>query len=107
MALSRLLFMAARIVASNPKLRKEVQKAAEASYTKAKPYINKANENINRENTEINKDGISVNNPNEIIYFLFAIAPFTLMLFLIEFLISKKIKTKKMINNIKLNINRI
>ena len=37
MALSRLLFMAARIVASNPKLRKEVQKAAEASYTKAKP----------------------------------------------------------------------
>ena len=43
MALSRLLFMAARIVASNPKLRKEVQKAAEASYTKAKPYINKAN----------------------------------------------------------------
>ena len=33
MALSRLLFMAARIVASNPKLRKEVQKAAEASYT--------------------------------------------------------------------------
>ena len=46
MALSRLLFMAARIVASNPRLRKEVQKAAEASYTKAKPYINKANENI-------------------------------------------------------------
>ena len=45
MALSRLLFMAARIVASNPRLRKEVQKAAEASYTKAKPYINKANEN--------------------------------------------------------------
>ena len=37
MALSRLLFMAARIVASNPRLRKEVQKAAEASYTKAKP----------------------------------------------------------------------
>ena len=46
MALSRLLFMAARIVASNPKLRKEVQRAAEASYKKAKPYINKANNNI-------------------------------------------------------------
>ena len=46
MTLSRLLFMAARIVASNPKLRKEVKKAAEASYTKAKPYINKANKNI-------------------------------------------------------------
>ena len=50
MALSRLLFMAARIVASNPRLRKEVQKAAEASYTKAKPYINKANENIAKNN---------------------------------------------------------
>ena len=48
MALSRLLFMAARIVASNPKLRKEVQQAAEASYTKAKPYINKENESVRK-----------------------------------------------------------
>ena len=46
MALSRLLFMAAKMVATNPTVRKEVQKAAEKSYTKAKPYIKKANENI-------------------------------------------------------------
>ena len=46
MALSRLLFMAARMVASNPKLRNEALKAAEKSYTKAKPYIKKANENL-------------------------------------------------------------
>ena len=64
MALSRLLFMAARIVASNPKLRKEVQKAAEASYTKAKPYINKANENIKEAADEAAKKSP----PNENIY---------------------------------------
>ena len=64
MALSRLLIMAARIVASNPKLRKEVQKAAEASYTKAKPYINKANENIKEAADEAAKKSP----PNENIY---------------------------------------
>ena len=58
-------------------------------------YLSKANEKINRENIEINNDGIKVNNPNEMIYFLFAIAPLTFMLFFIEFLISKKIKIKK------------
>ena len=70
-------------------------------------YFSKAKEKIKRENIEINNYGIKVNNPNEIIYFLFAIAPFTFILFLSELLISKKIKTKKIINNIKLNINKI
>ena len=46
MALSRLLFIAARMVASNPKLRNEALKAAEKSYSKAKPFIKKANENL-------------------------------------------------------------
>ena len=64
MTLSRLLFMAARIVASNPRLRKEVQKAAEASYTKAKPYINKANKNIKEAADEAAKKSP----PNENIY---------------------------------------
>ena len=70
-------------------------------------YLSKANEKINRENIEINNDGINVNNLNEMIYYLFAITLITFMLFLTEFLISKKIKTKKIINNIKLNINKI
>ena len=34
------------MVASNPKLRNEALKAAEKSYTKAKPFIKKANENL-------------------------------------------------------------
>ena len=51
-------------------------------------YFSKANEKIKSENIEINNDGINVNNPNEMIYFLFAIAPFTFMLFLIEFCIN-------------------
>ena len=37
---------------------------------------------------------LSVKRANEIIYFLFAIDPLTLILFLIEFLISINIKTK-------------
>ena len=61
-------------------------------------YLSKANEKINRENIEINNEGINVNNPNEMIYFLLDIAPFTFILFFIEFLTSKKIRIKKMIN---------
>ena len=39
-------------------------------------------------------------------YFLLAIEPLTLILFLIEFFISIKIKTKKTIKSIKLSIRR-
>tara|TARA_B100001540_G_C15704654_1_gene595531 strand:- start:17 stop:391 length:375 start_codon:yes stop_codon:yes gene_type:complete len=70
-------------------------------------YFSSANEKINNENVAISNDGISVNNPKEIIYFLFAIEPLTLILFLIEFLISIKIIIKKNINKIRLIINRI
>ena len=45
----------------------------------------------------INNDGIKVNKPNDIMYFLFATDPLTLILFLIEFLTSIKIIKK---NNI-------
>tara|TARA_B100001778_G_scaffold61580_1_gene48075 strand:- start:65 stop:286 length:222 start_codon:yes stop_codon:yes gene_type:complete len=57
-------------------------------------YFSNAKENKNRENTEISKDGIKVNNEKKIIYFLFAIDPLTLILFLIEFLTSIKIMKK-------------
>ena len=36
--------MAAKFVASNPTLRKEAEKVATSTYTKAKPYVNKENE---------------------------------------------------------------
>ena len=70
-------------------------------------YLSNAKEKINNEKIEINKDGINVNKAKEIIYFLLATAPFTLILFLIEFLISIKIRTKKTNNNNKLKIKRI
>ena len=57
-------------------------------------YFYNAKENKNKENTEISKDGINVNNEKKIIYFLFAIDPLTLILFLIEFLTSMKIIKK-------------
>ena len=63
-------------------------------------YFSNAKEKINNEKIEINKDGINVNKAKEIIYFLLAIAPLTLILFLIEFLISIKIRTKKTNNNL-------
>ena len=56
-------------------------------------YFSRAKENKNKK-TEINRDGISVNNEKKIIYFLLAIEPLTLILFLIEFF-TKKIIIKK------------
>ena len=64
-------------------------------------YFSYAKENRNRENIEINSDGIRVNNEKKIIYFLFAMDPLTLILFLIEFLTSIKIIKK---NNIRRRI---
>ena len=52
-------------------------------------YFSKANENKKSENTEIRREGISVNNAKKIIYFLLAIDPLTLILFLIELKISQ------------------
>ena len=48
MALSRIFFMAARTIASNPRLRKELGKAAQKSYQKAKPYINETSKKLQR-----------------------------------------------------------
>ena len=67
-------------------------------------YFSRAKEKINNEKIAINKDGINVNNPKEIMYFLLATDPLTLILFFIEFLISIKINMKK---NIKYIINRL
>ena len=61
---------------------------------------------MNNEKIAINNDGIRVNRAKEIIYFLFATEPLTLILFFIEFLMSTKIKIKKIINKIKFATNR-
>ena len=68
-------------------------------------YLSKAKEKINREKIAINNDGIKVKSANETIYFLFATEPLTLMLFLIEFLISIKITAKNIRSRIILDIN--
>ena len=48
MALSRIFLMAARTIASNPRLRKELGKAAQKSYEKAKPYIKDTSEKVQK-----------------------------------------------------------
>jgi len=58
-------------------------------------YFSRANENKNKENIEISSDGIKVNNEKKTIYFLLAIEPLALMLFLIELEISLYIIIKK------------
>tara|TARA_B100000579_G_scaffold73557_1_gene56508 strand:- start:141 stop:359 length:219 start_codon:yes stop_codon:yes gene_type:complete len=58
-------------------------------------YFSKANENKKSENTEMRSEGIRVNNEKKIIYFLLAIDPLTLILFLIELDISLNIIIKK------------
>ena len=70
-------------------------------------YFSKAKEKINKENIAINKDGISVKRAKDIMYFLFAIDPLTLILFFMEFFTSIKINTKKINNNIMLTDNKI
>ena len=62
---------------------------------------------MNNENIAINREGISVNNANDIIYFLLAIDPLTLILFLIEFFTSRNIKMIKNNNKNMLDINKI
>ena len=70
-------------------------------------YFSNAKEKMNKENIAINKDGIRVNNAKDIIYFLFAIDPLTLILFLMEFFTSMKIKIKNKSNRQILKINKI
>tara|TARA_B110000014_G_C19933517_1_gene482966 strand:- start:162 stop:518 length:357 start_codon:yes stop_codon:yes gene_type:complete len=70
-------------------------------------YFSKANENKNKEKIDISKEGIKVNSEKKIIYFLLAIDPRILMLFLIEFLISLKIIKKNSNKRIILAINRL
>jgi hypothetical protein len=62
-------------------------------------YFSRANENKNNENIEIRSEGIKVNNEKNTIYFLLAIDPLTLILFLIEVEISLHIIIKKNTNN--------
>ena len=54
-------------------------------------YLSRANEKINNEKTEIKIEGISVNKEKNIMYFLLAIEPLTLIFDLIELEISLKI----------------
>tara|TARA_B100001027_G_scaffold26025_1_gene15349 strand:- start:900 stop:1253 length:354 start_codon:yes stop_codon:yes gene_type:complete len=70
-------------------------------------YLSKAKEKINNEKIAINNDGIRVKSANETIYFLLATEPLTLILFLIEFLISININTKNRSTKIMLDISRI
>mgnify|MGYP001456841401 CR=1 FL=1 len=55
-------------------------------------YFSKAKENKNNEKIEINIDGIKVNREKYVIYFLLALKPSLSISFLIDFLISIKIK---------------
>jgi len=70
-------------------------------------YLSRANEKINNEKIAINNDGIKVKSAKEMIYFLLAIEPLTLILFLIEFLISININIKNKITKMTLDIRRI
>jgi hypothetical protein len=70
-------------------------------------YFSNAKKNKNNENIEIKRDGIKVKSEKKIIYFLLAIEPRTLILFLNEFLISIKIIIKKTNSNIPLKIKSI
>jgi hypothetical protein len=70
-------------------------------------YFSNAKENKNNENIEIKRDGIKVKSEKKIIYFLLAIEPRTLILFLNEFFISIKMIIKKTNSNIPLKIKSI
>ena len=70
-------------------------------------YLSNAKEKINNENIAISNDGINVKSANDTIYFLLATDPLTLILFLIEFLISININTKNISTKTMLEIRRI
>ena len=61
-------------------------------------YFSTAKENKKREKADISIDGISVNNEKKAIYFLLALDPSTTISLFIEFLTSRKINKKNIIN---------
>ena len=61
-------------------------------------YFSTAKENRKREKADISIDGISVNNEKKAIYFLLALDPSTTISLFIEFLTSKKINRKNILN---------
>ena len=61
-------------------------------------YFSTAKENRKREKADISIDGISVNNEKKAIYFLLALDPSTTISLFIEFLTSRKINKKNIIN---------
>ena len=61
-------------------------------------YFSKANENKKSEKIEIRIEGIKVNNEKYVIYFLLEFNPSLSISFLIDFLISKKIKLNSIIS---------
>ena len=61
-------------------------------------YFSTANEKRKREKAEISIDGIRVNNEKNAMYFLLALDPSTTISLFIEFLTSKKMNKKNMIN---------
>ena len=61
-------------------------------------YFSTAKENRKREKADISIEGIRVNNEKNAIYFLFALDPSTTISLFIEFLTSKKINRKNIIN---------
>ena len=69
--------------------------------------MSRAKENIKSENIAISKEGIKVNKAKEIIYFLLATDPRTLILFLIELRMSKNIRKKNKSNKDILTIIKI
>ena len=69
-------------------------------------YFSTANEKRKREKAEISIEGIRVNNEKKAIYFLLALDPSTTISLFIEFLTSKKINRKNMINKTMLDNKR-
>ena len=69
-------------------------------------YFSTAKEKRKRENAEISIEGIRVNNEKKAIYFLLALDPSTTISLFIEFLTSKKINRKNMINKTMLDNKR-
>ena len=69
-------------------------------------YLSTANEKRKREKAEISIEGIRVNNEKKAIYFLLALDPSTTISLFIEFLTSKKINRKNMINKTMLDNKR-
>ena len=61
-------------------------------------YFSTAKENRKREKADISIEGIRVNNEKKAIYFLLALDPSAIISLFIEFLTSKKINKKKIIN---------